>query len=77
MRLPIVPKANNKDCKACQYIRKFLILAAALLILMWAQPDWRLPPGFDDTTLTGGLFVWGFLALFAFKALQYYKNREL
>lgn len=69
-------KVKNKDCKVCRQIRQFLILAAALLVLMWAQPDWRLPPGFDYTTLVGDLFLWAFLALFAFKAWQHYRNRD-
>ena len=76
MRPPIPPKAKNKDCKVCRNIRQFLILAAALLVLMWAQPNWRLPAGIDYTTLVGDVFLWGFLALFAFKAWQHYKDRD-
>jgi hypothetical protein len=69
-------KAKNKDCKVCRHIRQFLILAAALLVLMWSQPDWRLPAGIDYTTLVGDVFLWSFLALFAFKAWQHYKDRD-
>ena len=69
-------KAKDKDCKVCRRIRQFLILAAALLVMMWAQPGWRLPTGFDYTTLVGDLFLWAFLALFAFKAWQHYKDRD-
>ncbi len=69
-------KVKNKDCKTCRHIRQFLILAAVLLVLMWAQPAWRLPPGYDYTTLVGDLFLWGFLALFAFKAWQHYKDPD-
>ncbi len=76
MRPTISTKAKNKDCKVCRHIRQFLILAAVLLVLIWAQPDWRLPAGIDYTTLVGDLFLWGFLAMFAFKAWQYYKDRD-
>lgn len=69
-------KAKNKDCKVCRQIRQFLILAAALLVLLWSQPDWRLPQGIDYATLVGDVFLWGFLALFAFKAWQHYKDRD-
>jgi hypothetical protein len=68
--------AQKKDCKVCRQIRQFLILAGALLVLIWAQPGWRLPPGFDYTTLVGDLFLWSFLALFAFKAWLYYKDKD-
>ena len=76
MRPSPLNKAKNKDCKVCRRIRQFLILAAALLVMMWAQPGWRLPPGFDYTTLVGDLFLWAFLALFAFKAWQHYRDRD-
>jgi hypothetical protein len=35
-----------------------------------------LPAGIDYTTLVGDVFLWGFLALFAFKAWQHYKDRD-
>jgi hypothetical protein len=53
-----------------------LILAAFLLILLWSDPDWRLPPGFDYATLVGDLFLWAFLAMVAYKAWRYYKDRD-
>jgi hypothetical protein len=76
MRPSTDPKAKNKDCKVCRHIRQFLILAAVLLVLMWSQPDWRLPAGIDYTTLVGDLFLWAFLALFGYKAWQHYKDRD-
>ncbi len=69
-------KAKNKDCKLCRHIQQFLILASALLVLMWTQPYWRLPAGIDYTTLVGDVFLCGFLALFAFKAWQHFKHRD-
>ena len=76
MRPTPLPKAKSKDCKVCRHIRQFLILAAALLVLMWSQPGWRLPAGIDYATLVGDVFLWSFLALFAFKAWQHYKDRD-
>lgn len=73
---PSPSKTKNKDCKICRQIRHFLILAAVLLILIWSQPDWRLPPGFDYATMVGDVFLWAFLAMLAYKAWQHYKDKD-
>lgn len=65
----------NKPCAVCQLIRRFLIAAAFVLILMWSQPDWRLPQSLDLSTLIGDLFLLAFVLLFAFKLWQHYKNK--
>jgi hypothetical protein len=69
-------KDKGKDCKTCKQIRYFLVIAAAILMLMWSQPDWRLPPGFDYATLVGDLFLWAFLLVFAYKAWRYFFDKN-
>ena len=65
----------NKPCAVCQLIRRFLIFAAFLLILMWSQPEWRLPAWLDGTKLVGDLFLLAFVLLLAYKLWQHYKNK--
>lgn len=76
---PAVPKAGGKAgavCKTCQTIRRFLYFAGVLLVLMWAQPDWRLPPDYDYSTLVGDAFLAVFLAVFGWKYYQYRKDQR-
>lgn len=52
------------------------MVAVMLLVLMWSQPDWRLPAWFDLTTMAGDLFALAFVLLFAYKLWQHYRNRR-
>jgi hypothetical protein len=64
----------QKPCKACQLIRRFLLLAAGLLGVLYLQPDWRLPPGFDYGKLVGDLFALVFVLLLGWKIYQYRRD---
>ncbi len=62
-------------CQACQQIRRFLLLAAFIMLLMWSQPDLRLPAWIDLTTLVGDLFLLAFLGTVAYKLWQHHRNK--
>ncbi len=64
----------QKPCKACQLIRRFLLLAAGLLGVLYLRPDWRLPPGFDYGKLVGDLFALVFVLLLGWKIYQYRRD---
>jgi hypothetical protein len=68
---------SNKrpPCPACQQIRRFLLLAALILLLMWSKPDLRVPAWLDLTTLVGDLFLLAFVLLFGYKLWQHYRNK--
>jgi hypothetical protein len=80
MPSPLPPKPptppTRKACKVCQTIRHFLILAAFLLLMLWVQPEWRLPAGFDYSALVGDLFLLAFIAMLGYKYWQYRKDRD-
>ena len=61
-------------CKICKQLRYFLVVAVCLLVLMWVQPDWRLPQGIDYNVLVGDLFLWAFIGLFAYKWWEYRRS---
>lgn len=63
-------------CKICKQLRYFLVVAACLMALMWVQPNWRLPGGFDYNILVGDLFLWAFVSLFVYKLWEYQKNKH-
>jgi hypothetical protein len=71
------PRVNKrtvgKVCAVCLQIRRFLIAAGFLLVMMWAKPDWSLPVGLDYTTLVGDLFLGVFVLLLGWK---YYRYRQ-
>ena len=77
-KLPPKPlhKPAPKACKVCQTIRHFLILAAFLIVMLWLQPEWRLPAGFDYSTLVGDLFLLAFIAMLGYKYWLYRKDRD-
>ena len=58
-------------CRVCRTIRPFLIVAGGLIALLWSQPQWRLPPDYDYSTLVGDLFLVAFLAYFAWRVYDY------
>lgn len=69
------PMTQKKGvCKICKQLRYYLVVAAALLMLMWVQPEIRLPGGIDYNVLIGDLFLWAFLALFAYKLWDYRRS---
>ena len=61
-------------CRICKQLRYFIVLAICLLVLMWVQPDWRLPQGIDYNLLVGDLFLWAFIALLVYKFWQYRRS---
>gem|GEM_PF-2964251 len=61
-------------CKACQLIRRFLLLAAGLLGVLYLQPDWRLPAGINYGKLIGDLFALVFVLLLGWKIYQYRRD---
>lgn len=67
------PKNN---CKFCRNVRYFLIFAAFLLVMLWTQPEWRLPAGIDYSTLVGDLFLLAFLVTFGWKLWDHLKSRS-
>lgn len=69
-------KPPQKVCKVCQTVRHFLILAAFLLVMLWVQPEWRLPAGFDYSTLVGDLFLLAFIGMLGYKYWLYRKDRD-
>ena len=69
---PLTPKRGV--CKICKQLRYFLVVAVCLLVLMWVQPDWRLPQGFDYNVLVGDLFLWAFIGLFVYKLWEYRRS---
>ena len=69
---PMTPKRGV--CKICKQLRYFLVVAVCLLVLMWVQPDWRLPQGFDYNVLVGDLFLWAFIGLFVYKLWEYRRS---
>ena len=62
-------------CQVCQQIRRFLLLAALILALLWSQPDLRIPAWIDLTTLVGDLFLLAFLGTFGYKLWQHFRNK--
>ena len=70
------PGKPGQDCKVCRTIRRFLLLAALLLVLVWSQPDWRLPPHYDYSTLVGDLFLLAFVLVFAWKYYVYRREQR-
>ena len=69
-------KPPQKPCKVCQTVRHFLILAAFLLIMLWVNPEWRLPAGYDYSTLVGDLFLLAFIGMVGYKYWLYRKDRD-
>jgi len=63
-------------CKICKQLRYFLVVAACLLMLMWVQPEWRLPQGIDYNVLIGDLFLWAFIGLFVYKLWEYRRSQK-
>jgi len=74
--LDSVVKKKKKDCVVCRNIRYFLIIAALLLVMVWSQPGWALPGGFDYSTLVGDLFLLAFLLTFGWKFWVYYRDKD-
>ncbi len=69
---PASPMTQKKGvCKICKQLRYYLVVAVALLTLMWVQPDLRFPQGIDYNVLVGDLFLWAFVGLFVYKLWQY------
>lgn len=69
------PLSQKKGvCKICKQLRYFLVVAVCLLVLMWVQPEWRLPQGIDYNVLVGDVFLWAFIGLFAYKLWEYRRN---
>lgn len=63
-------------CKICKQLRYFLVVAVCLLVLMWVQPDWRLPQGIDYNVLVGDVFLWAFIGLFVYKLWDYRRSQK-
>jgi len=78
MRKPPHPgsRGPDKDCPVCRQIRRFLLGAGFLLVMMWAQPQWVLPPGFDYGTLVGDLFLAAFVLVFGWKYYRYRQDKK-
>lgn len=76
-RSRLTPLTQKKGvCKICKQLRYFLVVAACLLMLMWVQPEWRLPQGIDYNVLIGDLFLWAFIGLFAYKLWEYRRSQK-
>lgn len=67
---------DPKDCPICRFMRRFLLVAAFLLIAIWAQPDWALDPGIDYGALVGDAFALLFIAVLIWKVLAYRRERR-
>lgn len=64
----------GSGCKVCRTVRPFLIVAGALLALLWSQPQWRFPEGFDYSTLVGDAFLTVFFLYMAWRVYDYRKR---
>lgn len=61
-------------CKICKQLRYFLVVAVCLIVLMWVQPEWRLPEGIDYNILVGDIFLWAFIALLVYKVWEHRRH---
>jgi hypothetical protein len=78
MRKPPRPgsRSPGKDCPVCRQIRRFLMGAGFLLVMMWAQPQWILPKGLDYATLVGDVFLAVFVLVFGWKYYHYRQEKK-
>jgi hypothetical protein len=65
---------SGSGCKVCRTVRPFLIVAGALLALLWSQPQWRFPEGFDYSTLVGDVFLAAFVLYIVWRVYDYRKG---
>jgi hypothetical protein len=63
-------------CKVCRTIRPFLIVAGALMALLWSKPEWSLPSDIDYSTLVGDLFALAFLGYLAWRVYEYRRDQR-
>ena len=68
--------SDPNNCPLCRFLRRFLFVAAFLLVAIWAQPDWALAPGVDYGALVGDGFALIFVIVLVWKALAYRKEKR-
>ena len=61
-------------CKVCRTVRPFLIVALALIALLWSQPEWRLPSDYDYSTLVGDVFLVGCLLYVGWRVYEHRRS---
>jgi hypothetical protein len=62
-------------CKVCRTVRPFLIVAVSLIALLWSRPDWRLPDGFDYSTIVGDVFALVCVLYVVWRVVDHLKHR--
>lgn len=67
---------DKPGCKVCRTVRPFLIVAVGLIALLWSQPDWRFPEGFDYSAIVGDVFALVFVLYLAWRVYQYRKTER-
>lgn len=54
----------------------FLILTAYLLVMLWSQPAWQLPAGFDNSTRVGDALGLALIGTLGYKYWLYCEERQ-
>lgn len=68
---------GGPDCRVCRLIRVYLLVAVPVVLMMWLQPNFRIPVGIDGRQVVGYAFGVGVVLMVAYRYyVDIYKKRK-